>query len=179
MYSLRVKCCQLHECKSWAITPKWLELQYPGFTQVLLKADCESICVINTIELVVLREFYDMHEPKFFTFFIDYNITFCASIFVIVFRRITVPNSDSVRDIPTKFSQPQFIMIWQTFHSCRSLLSLPMFQAKILIYINAEFWISCSLLGKHLTTRRNASLHSPVSINNCMHSNERLGNENS
>lgn len=134
MHSLRVKCCQLHKCKSWRTAPKWLELQYPGFTQVLLKAEYESICVINTTELLVLMEIYYMHEPKFFTFLIYYNIALCASIFVAVIRGISGSNTDSLSETSTKFSQPQFIMTWQTFNSCRSL---PTFQVKVLIYINA------------------------------------------
>lgn len=41
---------------------------------MLLKAEYESICVINAAELVVLREFYDMHAPKSFTFFFPFFI---------------------------------------------------------------------------------------------------------
>jgi len=56
---------------------------------VLLKAEYESIHVINTAELVVLRDFYDMHVPKSFTFFfIFFNITFYVSICVSVFKGI-------------------------------------------------------------------------------------------
>lgn len=76
---------------------------------MLLKAEYESIRVINTAELVVLREFYDMHASKSFTFFfIFYNIAFHVSTFVSVFKGIRGSNPDSVSETFTS-------LIYQTF----------------------------------------------------------------
>lgn len=69
---------------------------------MLLKAEYESICVINTAELVVLREFYDMHASKSFTFFfLFYTVKFYVSNFVSVFKGIRDSNLDSVSDMST------------------------------------------------------------------------------
>lgn len=61
---------------------------------MLLKAEYESIHVINTTELLVLMEIYDMHELKFFTFLIYYNIARYASTFIAVIRGISGSNTD-------------------------------------------------------------------------------------
>lgn len=58
---------------------------------MLLKAEYESIRVINTVELVVLREFYDMHALKSFTLFsfffsMFHTITLYVSNFICVFK---------------------------------------------------------------------------------------------
>lgn len=72
---------------------------------MLLKAEYESIRVINTAELVVLREFYDMHVLKsftlFFFFFMIHTITFYVSKFVCVFKGIRDSNPDSVSEMST------------------------------------------------------------------------------
>lgn len=84
---------------------------------MLLKAEYESIRVINTAELVALREFYDMHAPKSFTPFFSmfHTITFNVSNFVYIFKGIRDSNPDSVNEMSTssssKFFQSCFIMV--------------------------------------------------------------------